>query len=81
MITIIIIILTIVFLCTISSKEPYSHVSPFYSPSDYVKECYMNPNKKCLNSRCIYSTLNECKEKCGKACLVCPDGMYMCNLN
>jgi len=57
--------------------EHYDHVSPIYD-SKYVTEC--TGCKKCINSRCIYSTLNECKNKCGRACIFCPDGMYMCDI-
>jgi hypothetical protein len=78
-----IIIIIIILLCMKKNKEQYNHVSPFYSPSEYIKECGCNRRKQCINSRCIYSTLNECKEKCGKSCLLCPgptpaSSMYMC---
>jgi hypothetical protein len=83
MIIVCIIIIIVVILLNTKTKESYNHVSPFYSPSKYIKECECNFRKQCNNSRCIYSTLNECKEKCGKVCLLCPgsnpnSNMYMC---
>ena len=80
MILIFIIILVVIILLNIikTDKEQYNHVSPYY-PSNYISECKCL--KPCINSRCIYATLNECKKKCGKACIFCPDGMYMCGDN
>lgn len=58
-------------------KTPYNHKSSF--DFNYLKYC---KNKKCVNSRCIFTSLDECQKKCKNGCRGC-DGTnysYMCDL-
>jgi hypothetical protein len=72
------ILVVLILLYFTNQEEGYSHVPPDYPP-DYVRECACKKNKTCNNSRCIYSTLNECKDICPNACKACPGGKFMCD--
>ena len=76
----IIMVLVVIILWLLGGREGCSHISPYYYPSDYIAQCECK-NKKCNNSRCIYSTLDECKKTCSRQCNACPGGGYECVLN
>lgn len=60
-------------------KTPYSHIST-YKP-DYLNYCDIQKRGSCINSRCVYKSLDECQMKCKNGCRHCGRfGLYRCEL-
>jgi len=56
-------------------KTPYNHDSQYEQL--YKTKCQ---NDECLNSRCVYKSIDECQLSCKTGCRMCNDGKYMCDL-
>lgn len=58
---------------------PYSHASSY--KSDYLNYCDIQKRGSCINSRCVYKSLDECQMKCKNGCRYCGGfGLYRCEL-
>ena len=52
-------------------KTPYSHKSDYEFPIG-TKKCNLD-KKNCLNSMCVFDSLNECQNNCKNGCQYCEE--------
>lgn len=81
--TIIILLLFIIYIINFRynhhyDKEYYNHTSQY--PELYMDNCFDGDKSECLNSLCIYKTLEDAQNSCPTGASYCPGGKYSCNL-